>query len=357
MFSRNKKHEQVRALILQRHLGLAIGSPIPPEIQLAREFDVSRVTVARAINDLVRQGILWRHQGKGTFVADRRLHKRTQCLGVLRCHNRSPISDPFHSGILAGIEEVALDADYAVTIFGVRNRAREVLPPEEAAVKPVDGLIVLGIMSPEYLAQLSQNRIPSVGVEYHFEAEAPIDYVIQDCEASAFEVTRLLIERGHNRIAYFGHACRNINPVSSPDQNSLERMAGLRRAFQSAGAPCPEDLIFQAPHPHWSSNAALFKHIFNRDHPPTAVFCERQGLLSELLAYLRAEGRADCTPFQFVTVGRDALYGERVSTWRILEDWLEMGRIAARRALLRIQDPELAPRTFKVAWQILPPEE
>ncbi|MCZ7645900.1 MAG: GntR family transcriptional regulator [Planctomycetota bacterium] len=57
MFSRNKKHEQVRALILQRHLGLAIGSPIPPEIQLAREFDVSRVTVARAINDLVRQGI------------------------------------------------------------------------------------------------------------------------------------------------------------------------------------------------------------------------------------------------------------------------------------------------------------
>ncbi|MCZ7645899.1 MAG: substrate-binding domain-containing protein [Planctomycetota bacterium] len=121
---------------------------------------------------------------------------------MLRCHNRSPISDPFHSGILAGIEEVALDADYAVTIFGVRNRAREVLPPEEAAVKPVDGLIVLGIMSPEYLAQLSQNRIPSVGVEYHFEAEAPIDYVIQDCEASAFEVTRLLIERGHNRIAY-----------------------------------------------------------------------------------------------------------------------------------------------------------
>lgn len=42
---------------------------IPSETELAQEFNVSRGTVERAIRLLVREGILFREQGKGTFVA------------------------------------------------------------------------------------------------------------------------------------------------------------------------------------------------------------------------------------------------------------------------------------------------
>ena len=42
---------------------------IPSENQLMKEFDVSRITVRRALEELVRDGVLYRLQGKGTFVS------------------------------------------------------------------------------------------------------------------------------------------------------------------------------------------------------------------------------------------------------------------------------------------------
>ena len=45
-----------------------VGSLIPPEEELCKLFSVSRSTVRTAVLELVRQGYLKRHQGKGTFV-------------------------------------------------------------------------------------------------------------------------------------------------------------------------------------------------------------------------------------------------------------------------------------------------
>lgn len=45
-----------------------VGAQIPTEEDLCKIYDVSRSTVRTAILELVRQGYLTRHQGKGTFV-------------------------------------------------------------------------------------------------------------------------------------------------------------------------------------------------------------------------------------------------------------------------------------------------
>jgi GntR family transcriptional regulator len=45
------------------------GDPIPTERELGEQFQVSRITVRRAIAELSRTGYLTTHQGKGTFVA------------------------------------------------------------------------------------------------------------------------------------------------------------------------------------------------------------------------------------------------------------------------------------------------
>lgn len=44
------------------------GQQIPTEPQLCQLFEVSRITVRKAIAELVREGWLVKHQGKGTFV-------------------------------------------------------------------------------------------------------------------------------------------------------------------------------------------------------------------------------------------------------------------------------------------------
>jgi len=47
-----------------------IGHKLPSERELAREMGVSRKTVSLAYKELVNEGILSSHQGKGTFVIE-----------------------------------------------------------------------------------------------------------------------------------------------------------------------------------------------------------------------------------------------------------------------------------------------
>jgi len=50
---------------------LAAGSPLPSFRVLAEDLTVSVITVKRAYEELEREGIIYRKQGLGTFVAER----------------------------------------------------------------------------------------------------------------------------------------------------------------------------------------------------------------------------------------------------------------------------------------------
>lgn len=48
------------------------GYKLPTEVELEKLLDVSRITIKRAIMELVKAGLLYRQQGKGTFVSHER---------------------------------------------------------------------------------------------------------------------------------------------------------------------------------------------------------------------------------------------------------------------------------------------
>lgn len=64
-------YQEVRNRVLQCLIDKewSPGEAIPSEAKLAQRFHVSIGTVRKAINDLVLENILIRHQGRGTFVA------------------------------------------------------------------------------------------------------------------------------------------------------------------------------------------------------------------------------------------------------------------------------------------------
>jgi GntR family transcriptional regulator len=64
-------YHQIQHLLRHRiHSGLYLpGTQIPSEHDLSRELDVSRVTLREALRELVRENLLVKVQGKGTFVA------------------------------------------------------------------------------------------------------------------------------------------------------------------------------------------------------------------------------------------------------------------------------------------------
>lgn len=63
-------HQLMQRITLDIEKGLyPVGSRIPPEHELEQQYQVSRVTVRRALAELTEKGMLERKQGKGTFVS------------------------------------------------------------------------------------------------------------------------------------------------------------------------------------------------------------------------------------------------------------------------------------------------
>ncbi len=72
------KYYRVKEALLERILDgtWPPDTLIPSEPELCQEFGVSRITVRRAVSDLIHEGKLRTVQGKGTFVASAKLQER-----------------------------------------------------------------------------------------------------------------------------------------------------------------------------------------------------------------------------------------------------------------------------------------
>jgi GntR family transcriptional regulator len=70
-------HEQISDWLREGIEGgdYAVHDQLPSESQIGERFNVSRITVRRALQTLEGEGLIYRRQGLGSFVADNRLHQ------------------------------------------------------------------------------------------------------------------------------------------------------------------------------------------------------------------------------------------------------------------------------------------
>lgn len=59
---------------------LTVGEPLPSENELSRAFNISPMTVRRAMAELVNEGYIYRERGRGTFVARQRMQHQLESL-------------------------------------------------------------------------------------------------------------------------------------------------------------------------------------------------------------------------------------------------------------------------------------
>lgn len=67
------KYYALKHILRQKIADLNPGDTIPSESELCQTYDISRTTVRKAIGDLIQEGLVYTVQGKGAFVAPRKL--------------------------------------------------------------------------------------------------------------------------------------------------------------------------------------------------------------------------------------------------------------------------------------------
>ena len=69
-------NEKIRREMLVRLASMSPGDRFPGEMELCREFNVSRMTVNKVITELAKEGQLIRKRGKGSFAAEKKVKSR-----------------------------------------------------------------------------------------------------------------------------------------------------------------------------------------------------------------------------------------------------------------------------------------
>jgi DNA-binding LacI/PurR family transcriptional regulator len=215
------------------------GEQLGSHHALARKYEVSLITIKRALNDLVRDGILYSRAGKGTFVHDTsatRLSLGTKTIGlVLR-----DLKSPFFSLITQSVEEYASQKGYILLL----SNSSQQIEKEENFIRHfheigVSGLIIAS-MSHEYTAsallrEIFEKNYPCIVVSYFKDPD--VYFVGTDHEQGAYMATRHLLSVGHRSIGYVDGELGNV-------VGEL-RKKGYLRALAEKGLSVPDQFIFR----------------------------------------------------------------------------------------------------------------
>jgi DNA-binding LacI/PurR family transcriptional regulator len=255
---------------------------------VAKKAGVAHTTVSRALRgsslispattERIRQ--IAAEMGYQPSAAARSLKtNRSQVLGVIV----SAIDDPFFSEILQGIDDIAQQSGYSLFIAASQRD----LDHERAIVRTmrehrVDGVILCSTpFSAEQSKQLHSYGIPIVVINNQSTRDYPYSIYHDDLDGSR-QVTRHLIELGHQRIAYLGY------PHSG--RTNAKRLAGYREQMQAAGYVIPVGYELEVHRSDPESGHSAVNRILDLSPSPTAVFCYNDMLAIGLLRGLQEAG-------------------------------------------------------------------
>jgi DNA-binding LacI/PurR family transcriptional regulator len=216
---------------------------IPPEREIADQFQVSRITAKHAMLGLVNDGYLYRHRGKGTFVTDRNDHSPQQetvtpifapkpqpnkkLIGFIM-----PWMESYYSSLLiSGVEAALTQLSYHFVYKRISNREEESKAIHDFLNIPVDGMIIVASQGEQHfnddIVRLVLNKHPVVLVERTMR-----DIRTNGVYCNTKEIGMLMVDYLHKREA------KNIALVTYPPLYTIgvsDRVNGFQNALLQKG--------------------------------------------------------------------------------------------------------------------------
>jgi LacI family transcriptional regulator len=267
----------------------------------------------------------------GKYKKAGRKDLKTLNIGCLTFRNFDKFSHPYFSLILDGIDrELTGQKQRLSYIYSSKELEldsalfSELINPES-----IDGLIIIKCVDSRLMDRIEKEIKSLVFVDTLYDNFDSIDV---DRERNAYESVKYLAGAGHRKIAYVG---------TTRD----ERFDGYRKALSEMGLEFDEKIAGGAKDYQIEDGYINMKNILVISNPvPTAVFAACDQLAIGAMKAIKEKGLK--IPDDISVIGHDdiresGIINPALTTVRIEKE--EMGRMAARRLIDRIRNPEIMP--------------
>jgi DNA-binding LacI/PurR family transcriptional regulator len=143
-------------------------------------------------------------------------------------------------------------------------RSRELMALQGVRTHLVDGVILSPLaLGPDELSGAGSAPVVLLGERV---SGIQLDHVAIDNVAASEQAVRHLVDSGRRRIAAIGGQARESA------QTAHQRLAGYRRALESAGLPYRPELVRRADQWHRNAGADATRELLGLAEPPDAIF-------------------------------------------------------------------------------------
>ncbi len=237
---------------------LGVNAPLGTIKELCKRYDVSAITVKRALKELANAGIINRIKSKGNFVLKQpSLKSDKKIMGFVS--NRSPhrLLNPMYAKIFEGAHSVLSKKDMPLYFHSTPVTALEKITSSNNMI----GFILagvcdyrlyeafIGVNTNFVLVDVSSNIFPSV---------------LTDNERGGKLATEYLIKQGHKNIAIFNG---NLE-----DETFKGRFDGYKKALKKHNIKLRDDYVMDALRILPNQRKDCISKLLNTKPKPTAIF-------------------------------------------------------------------------------------
>lgn len=242
-----------------------ITNKLPGERTLAKEFGFSYMTIRKAVDNLVAEGILYKLAKKGTFVTDRKNpKKKTNIIGYFLDNSIvAGLTSPYYSLIFNELEKQAYKYGYSLIYFSDIGESSSL-----NHMHNIDGVIVSCFPRIENIIHEINQHVPVVVID-NSSSDKTIPSIIIDNFNAVRDSVSYLCSLGHKRIAF-------MTGLEDSDVGK-NRYAGYKSGLDNHGIKLNKELVFKGNY-SFESGVKGADYFLSLKKPPTAILCANDAM-------------------------------------------------------------------------------